>query len=122
MAQTHIIMSEMESLRKVKLSQLMCEEIQKCQRRPKKCSTLARSLDCTKSWTVLLPKQKLRKVWPSIDLKEKNNEVAHAIEKFAYSKKLNNVEIKVVDFSMMKATDMKFNRRLCAPNAAPDNL
>ena len=45
----------------------------------------------------------------------------------AYDNFTENVELindvnKIVDFSMTKATEMKYNRRLYAPNAAPDKL
>ena len=38
------------------------------------------------------------------------------------NEELMNVEQKCVDLNMKKATDMKFNRRLYAPNAAPEKL
>ena len=38
------------------------------------------------------------------------------------NEELLNVEQKIVDLTLKKATDMKFNRRLYAPNAAPEKL
>ena len=53
---------------------------------------------------------------------EKSNDEAAVDDNFTEGEETHNVDNKIVDFAMTKATDMKFNRRLYAPNAAPDKL
>ena len=54
--------------------------------------------------------------------KDKEDEGAKAEEEFWEKEELMNVERKLVDMTLKKATDMKFNRRIYAPNAAPEKL
>ena len=67
-------------------------------------------------------KTEIEKGLAIIRWKEKETEATEAEENFAENEELNNLERKVVDLSLTKATDMKFNRRLYAPNAAPEKL
>ena len=68
-------------------------------------------------------KTEIEKGLAIIRWKEKKNETeAEAVDDFADNEELLNMEKKVVDFSMIKATKMKFNRRIYAPNAAPEKL
>ena len=54
--------------------------------------------------------------------KEKDDEGTKAEEDFYENEELMNVQRKCVDMTLTKATDMKFNRRIYAPNAAPEKL
>ena len=54
--------------------------------------------------------------------KENEDEGSKAEEEEFENEELMNRERKIVDMTSIKATDMKFNRRIYAPNAAPEKL
>ena len=54
--------------------------------------------------------------------KEKEDEGARAEEDVYENEEMMNVQRRLVDMTLKKATDMKFNRRIYAPNAAPEKL
>ena len=54
--------------------------------------------------------------------KENEDEGSKAEEEEFENEQLMNRERKIVDMTSIKATDMKFNRRIYAPNAAPEKL
>ena len=54
--------------------------------------------------------------------KEQGKDEAGVDDDATESVEAQNVENKTVDFALTKATDMKYNRQLYAPNAAPDKL
>ena len=67
-------------------------------------------------------KTEIEKGLTIIRWKEKEKEDAEVEEEEEINGELFNVERKCVDLSLKKASDMKFNRRLYAPNAAPEKL
>ena len=67
-------------------------------------------------------KTEIEKGLTIIRWKERDKDDAEVDEEFEENEELLNVERKLVDLSLKKATDMKFNRRLYAPNAAPEKL
>ena len=54
--------------------------------------------------------------------KSKDNEISETDNLFVDTEVVANEQTKTVDFSMTKARDMKFNRRLYVPKAAPEKL
>ena len=67
-------------------------------------------------------KTEIEKGLTIIRWKEKEDEETEAVDNLAENEEIYNIAGKVVDLSMMKATDMKFNRRIFAPNAAKEKL
>ena len=54
--------------------------------------------------------------------REEEDESGDADEEFNENEELLNVQRKIVDSTLTKATDMKFNRRIYPPNASPEKL
>ena len=67
-------------------------------------------------------KTEIEKGLTIIRWKEKEKEEAAGEEEEEINGELFNIERKRVDLTLKKASDMKFNRRLYAPIAAPEKL
>ena len=100
----------------------MCRGILKCRTKPKKLLNLGKKFRLHPKLDIVTTKTEIEKGLAIIRWKEKETDETEAETNFNETEGLSNVEKKVVDISMMKATELKFNRRLYALNAAPDKL
>ena len=71
---------------------------------------------------IIATKTKIEKGLTILRWKQNTSEEEAVFKIFVENQENNNLEEKVVDFSMTKATGIKFTRRLYAPNAAPEKL